>query len=129
MSNTEKLGPTEEDDSEFAKELAKMVTDAAGENKKVDRRTLWDAALPANVRKKAGEDSEDEDNRSDVTAADGAEFMKFTVLTKKGTKPQVCESDFASSISLFFPSRRRSLRYQLPLHSLLILVRRNFKTR
>ena len=70
-----------------------MVTEAPGEAKKVDRRTaqaLWDtSALPANIRKKKGDDSDDDDNISDATASDGTEFMKFTVLTKKGNKPQV----------------------------------------
>jgi regulator of nonsense transcripts 2 len=38
-SSQEILGPDEEEDAEFTKELAKLVTDTSAESPKVDRRT------------------------------------------------------------------------------------------
>ncbi|TDL26278.1 ARM repeat-containing protein [Rickenella mellea] len=92
LSTPENLGPSEEDDSEFAKELAKMVTDYGAESRKVDKRTaqaLWDSnVLPTNLRKKKAEDSDDEDEEDDGPTSEGQDIMIFTVLTKKGNKQQ-----------------------------------------
>ncbi|KAJ7703097.1 armadillo-type protein [Mycena rosella] len=58
------LGPSEEAEAEFAKELAKMVTDTSAESRKVDKKTalaLWDAAvLPPGARKKRPDEADDE---------------------------------------------------------------------
>ncbi|KAJ7783281.1 transcription factor [Mycena metata] len=58
------LGPSEEAEAEFAKELAKMVTDSSAESRKVDKKTalaLWDAAvLPPGTRKKRPDEADDE---------------------------------------------------------------------
>ncbi|RPD79643.1 hypothetical protein L226DRAFT_567720 [Lentinus tigrinus ALCF2SS1-7] len=51
-STHENLGSTEDDDAEFAKELAKLVTDTSGDARKVDKKTvlaLRDTALPPPV--------------------------------------------------------------------------------
>ncbi len=84
----ENLGPTEDDESEFAKELAKLVTDTSGDARKVDKKTalaLWDTALPPPVvRKKRNEDA-------DADGEEGAHepgVMKFTLFTKRGNKQQ-----------------------------------------
>ncbi|TRM69332.1 transcription factor [Schizophyllum amplum] len=82
----ENLGPTEEADAEFAKELAKMVMDTSAESRKVDKKTalaLWDSAvLPQGLRKKKGEEADGEGGASD------GEGMKFTVITRRGNKQQ-----------------------------------------
>lgn len=83
----ENIGPSEEEDSEFAKELAKMITDSSAESRKVDRRTamaMWDSAvLPAGARKKRPElDPTANDEESD------AGVMNFTLITKRGNKQQ-----------------------------------------
>lgn len=89
----EHMGPTDEDDSEFAKELAKMVTESSAEARKVDKRTaqaLWESAvLPTGLRKKALDGSDDDEDVSDVHDSDGQGTMKFVMLTKKGNKQQV----------------------------------------
>ncbi|CAA7259114.1 unnamed protein product [Cyclocybe aegerita] len=81
----EYLGPSEEAEAEFAKELAKMVTDTSAESRKVDKKTalaLWDSAvLPPTVRKKRI----DEDEAVDKDVG-GPGTMSFTVVTKKGNK-------------------------------------------
>ncbi|KAJ3724609.1 transcription factor [Lentinula raphanica] len=78
----ENLGPSEEAEAEFAKELAKMVTDTSAESRKVDKKTamaLWDSSvLPPNLRKKRLEDG-DEDEELD------ANMMHFTIVTNEGT--------------------------------------------
>lgn len=84
------MGPSEEADADFAKELAKMVTDSSAESRKVDRRTaqaLWESAvLPPGTRKKRV----DEDDEEIVEVADaGQGIMNFTMITKRGNKQQV----------------------------------------
>ncbi|KAG5725663.1 Nonsense-mediated mRNA decay protein 2, partial [Termitomyces sp. T112] len=81
------LGPSEEAEAEFAKELAKMVTDTSGDSRKVDKKTalaLWDSSvLPPPVRKKKIEDGDEESETSELNRPD---IMAFTVLTKRGNK-------------------------------------------
>ncbi|KAF6760250.1 transcription factor [Ephemerocybe angulata] len=74
-SAQENLGPSDEAEAEFAKELAKMVTDTSAESRKVDKKTalaLWDSAvIPAYESETANGD-------------DG--MTNFVVLTKRGNK-------------------------------------------
>lgn len=81
----EYLGPDEEAEADFAKELAKMVTDTSTESRKVDKKTalaLWDSAvIPPAIRKKRVDDSEPRD------ADDG--MTNFVVLTKRGNRQTV----------------------------------------
>lgn len=85
----ENLGPSEEAEAEFVKELAKMVTDTSTESRKVDKKTalaLWDSAvIPPNIRKKKA-DELDEDDASEINSHD---VMAFTVITKRGNKQHV----------------------------------------
>ncbi|KAF5380407.1 hypothetical protein D9615_004497 [Tricholomella constricta] len=81
------LGPSEEADAEFARELAKMVTDNSAESRKVDKRTalaLWDSAvIPPNIRKKKADEGEEDGDASELN---GRDVMAFTVITKRGNK-------------------------------------------
>lgn len=92
----ENLGPSEEAEAEFAKELAKMVTDTSAESRKVDKKTalaLWDSAvIPPNVRKKKVDEDEE-----DGPEANGHDVMSFTVITKRGNKQQVHIPNILSS--------------------------------
>lgn len=92
LSAQENLGPSEEADAEFAKELAKMVTDSSTESRKVDKKTalaLWDSAvLPPGARKKRVDDSETEGDL-DPSTVETRNMMNFTVITKRGNKQQV----------------------------------------
>ncbi|KAJ7680426.1 ARM repeat-containing protein [Mycena polygramma] len=87
-SQQENLGPSEEAEAEFAKELAKMVTDSSAESRKVDKKTalaLWDAAVLApGTRKKRPDEADDELNPQ----ADSQNVMNFTVITKRGNRQQ-----------------------------------------
>ncbi|KZP18693.1 ARM repeat-containing protein [Athelia psychrophila] len=91
LSAQENLGPSEEADAEFAKELAKMVTDSSNESRKVDKKTamaLWDSAvLPPGARKRRGGDGDGEGDL-DPNAAEAQPVMNFTLLTKRGNKQQ-----------------------------------------
>lgn len=99
-STLENLGPTEDDEADFEKELAKMVTDNT-ESRKVDKKTalaLWDQTVPPPVlRKKRGEDAEEAQSNSGA-AEQGPGVMKFTLFTKRGNKPQVCHVSFVRSL-------------------------------
>ncbi|OJT05098.1 Regulator of nonsense transcripts 2 [Trametes pubescens] len=92
-SQHEHIGPTEDDEADFAKELAKLVTDTSAESRKIDKKTalaLWDTALPPPVIRKKKHDEYDEDG--EVAAGEVAQdagVMKFTLFTKRGNKQQV----------------------------------------
>ncbi|KAJ7770128.1 ARM repeat-containing protein [Mycena maculata] len=83
------LGPSEEAEAEFAKELAKMVTDSSAESRKVDKKTalaLWDAAVLApGTRKKRPDEADDE---LSTHQGESQNVMNFTVITKRGNKQQ-----------------------------------------
>ena len=87
----ENLGPSEEDDADFAKELAKLVTESSSESRKVDKKTalaLWETSIPPpGIRKKKIEETEDEEPEG-VDTRGQAGVMNFTVFTKRGNKPQ-----------------------------------------
>ena len=90
-STLEHLGPTEEDDAEFAKELAKLVTDTSADARKVDKKTalaLLDTALPPPVVRKKRIDDADEDEGGAESVQD-PNVMNFTLFTKRGNKQQV----------------------------------------
>lgn len=86
VASQEKLGPSEEEDSEFQRELAKLLIDASAESRKVDKKTalaLWDSSvLPPATRRKRVEEPADEE---EVDPA----VMNFTLVTKRGNKQQV----------------------------------------
>ncbi|KAJ7072238.1 ARM repeat-containing protein [Mycena amicta] len=98
------LGPSEEAEAEFAKELAKMVTDSSAESRKVDKKTalaLWDAAiLPQGTRKKRVDEGDD-----DSSAAENQNIMNFTVITKRGNKQQTRQIAVPSASALAVHTR------------------------
>jgi regulator of nonsense transcripts 2 len=98
LSVQENLGPSEEADAEFAKELAKMVSDSSAEARKVDKKTalalLDSAVLPPGVRKKRMEENDEHDEAYD---ADARNTMNFTVITKRGNKQHVRSFFFVSA--------------------------------
>ncbi|GLB37513.1 putative up-frameshift suppressor 2 [Lyophyllum shimeji] len=83
----ENLGPSEEAEAEFARELAKMVTDTSSDSRKVDKRTalaLWDSAvIPPAVRKKKGDEGDEDGDTAELNKPG---VMAFTVITKRGNK-------------------------------------------
>ncbi|KAG2150468.1 ARM repeat-containing protein [Suillus clintonianus] len=88
LSTQEHLGPSEEAEAEFEKELAKIITDSSAESRKVDKKTAWwdSAVLAPNLRKKRADEG-DVDAGGDNNP-DGDAVMQFTVITKRGTKQQ-----------------------------------------
>jgi len=101
LSKKEDFGPTVEEDAEFAKELAKMLSDTS-DARKVDKRSAQSILDPsvvhsATVRKKrAGGDSEHD---GALSTGEGDGFMKFTVVSRKGNKQQV--SDWSCQQSVY----------------------------
>ncbi|KAJ7188133.1 ARM repeat-containing protein [Mycena filopes] len=102
----ENLGPSEEADAEFAKELAKMVTDSSAESRKVDKKTalaLWDAAVIApGTRKKRPDEVDDE---LSTGQGDSQNVMNFTVITKRGNKQQTRQIAVPSASALAVHTR------------------------
>lgn len=116
-SMQENLGPSEEADAEFARELAKMVTDSSLESRKVDKKTalaLWDSSvLPVRKRR------EDPDEASDI---DSSDMMKFTVLTKRGNKQQARQLAVPSESALAVHTRSAQLQDKVEQQHLKRLV-------
>lgn len=116
-SMQENLGPSEEADAEFARELAKMVTDTSSESRKVDKKTalaLWDSSvLPVRKRR------EDPDEASDI---DSPDMMKFTVLTKRGNKQQPRQLAVPSESALAVHTRSAQLQDKVEQQHLKRLV-------
>lgn len=108
--SSENVGPTDDEDADFARELAKMVTDVSSESRKVDKKTalaLWDqAVVPPGIRKKrAGaeglkDDEGEASSSSEAAQAQAKDHMKFMFITKKGNKPQARELAVPSESAL-----------------------------
>lgn len=132
LSTQENLGPSEEADAEFARELAKMATDSSNESRKVDKKTamaLWDSAvLPPGARKKRGADGEG-DGEVDSSDADAKTIMSFTLLTKRGNKQQVRTIPFFRKGFIYIFFRLASWQCQLSPPWQYTLDQRNFKIR
>ncbi|KAK0212735.1 ARM repeat-containing protein [Desarmillaria ectypa] len=117
-SMQENLGPSEEADAEFARELVKMVTDSSLESRKVDKKTalaLWDSSVLPAMRKRR----EDPDEASDI---DGPDMMKFTVLTKRGNKQQTRQLAVPSESALAVHTRSAQLQDKVEQQHLKRLV-------
>lgn len=133
-SSQENFGPSEEEESEFAKELAKMVVDTSTESRKVDRRTaqaLWEnVALPQNLKKKragAGIGAEEETgNEAEETevirGSEGNGVMNFTVITKRGNKQQARQLAIPSESALAVQTRTAQMQDKVQQQHLKRLV-------
>ncbi|KAL1854369.1 mRNA decay protein [Diaporthe australafricana] len=75
-----------EEDADFEREYAKMMTDSL-ESRKLDRRPVFDVALPVRSRPRETTMSIDQGD-GDSEAPAPAPKMAFSVLTKKGNKQQ-----------------------------------------
>lgn len=125
-SGQESFGPSEEDEAEFAKELAKMVTDTSAESRKVDKKTalaLWESTVPPPVlRKKRNDDTEDD---ADATAGAGAgehDVMNFTLFTKRGNKPQTRQIAIPAESALAVQTRTAQMQDKVEQQHLKKLV-------
>ncbi|KAF9451945.1 transcription factor [Macrolepiota fuliginosa MF-IS2] len=123
-SKQECLGPSEEADAEFAKELAKLVTDTSAESRKVDKKTalaLWDSAvLPPTIRKKKSPD--DGDGEGDVKDTDSGGIMNFTVITKRGNRQLTRQLAIPSASALAVHTRSAQLQDKVEQQQLKRLV-------
>lgn len=78
-------GPTVEEEDDFKKELAKMMFDSTQEARKVDKKAaLAIRDTPAVTALGGKRRKEDREKRKDE------HVMRFTVLSRKGHKQQVC---------------------------------------
>ncbi|KAI8994050.1 ARM repeat-containing protein [Trametes punicea] len=125
-SKQENFGPTEEDEAEFAKELAKLVTDTSAESRKIDKKTalaLWDTALPPPVaRKKKNEEYDDDGEGTTGDAAEEPGVMKFTLFTKRGNKPQMRQIAIPAESALAIQTRTAQMQDKVEQQHLKRLV-------
>ncbi|THG98656.1 hypothetical protein EW026_g3557 [Hermanssonia centrifuga] len=124
-SSQEILGPSEDDDADFAKELAKMVTDNA-ETRKVDKKTalaLWESTVPPPImRKKKGDESEEGGEAAGGSSTDDSGIMKFTLFTKRGNKPQMRQLAIPAESALAIQTRTAQLQDKVEQQHLKKLV-------
>ncbi|OAX42276.1 ARM repeat-containing protein [Rhizopogon vinicolor AM-OR11-026] len=84
LSTQEHLGPSEEAEAEFEKELAKIIIDSSAESRKVDKKAAWwDSAVIGPRKKRVDESDADTGLDNDP---EGKGVMHFTVITKRGSK-------------------------------------------
>jgi regulator of nonsense transcripts 2 len=117
-SAQEYLGPTEEAEADFMKELAKMVTDTSAESRKVDKKTalaLWDSAVipPTGRKKRVGEEG-------GGPADEGV--TNFVVLTKRGNKQMTRQIAVPSASTLAIQTRTAQLQDKVEQQQLKQLV-------
>lgn len=94
----EHLGPTEEESADFDKEFSKMLSDAAADAKKVDRKaalSAWDTGVTTT----GGVARRRRDTERD-SASNDADGMRFTVLSKKANKNPLRELVIPNSSAL-----------------------------
>lgn len=84
-----------EDDADFEREYAKMMAESL-ESRKLDRRPVFDVALP--VRSRPREASTHADQGDSGAEAAPAPKMAFSLLTKKGNKQQVSQVIMVKSV-------------------------------
>ncbi|KAH9832305.1 ARM repeat-containing protein [Rhodofomes roseus] len=124
-ASQENIGPSDEDDAEFARELAKMEIDTSADGRKVDKKTalaMWESSLPPPVlRKKRNEDVEEEDNLA-TNAADQPGTMTFTLFTKRGNKPQARQLAIPAESTLAVQTRTAQMQDKVEQQHLKRLV-------
>ncbi|KZT08499.1 transcription factor [Laetiporus sulphureus 93-53] len=122
-SAQESFGPSEEDEAEFAKEFAKMVTDTSAESRKVDKKTalaLWESTVPPPVLRKKRNENEDETEGSSAAKEPGV--MAFTLFTKRGNKPQTRQIAIPAESALAVQTRTAQLQDKVEQQQLKKLV-------
>lgn len=108
LNAQENLGPSEEELAEFEKEFNKLMSEAAADSKRVDRRaaqSVWDStALPG-----SGVGKRRKDDQSELKNEEDKNTMKFTVLSKKGFKTSNRELTVPTSSALAAYTRSAQL--------------------
>ncbi|CAL1708255.1 unnamed protein product [Somion occarium] len=121
-STQEKIGPSEDDDAEFAKELAKMVMESSSETRKVDKKTalaLWETTVPPpGMRKKRVDETDEDVDRT----GEGQRVMNFTVFTKRGSKQQTRQLAIPAESTLAVQTRTAQLQDKVEQQHLKRLV-------
>ncbi|CAG8604300.1 1921_t:CDS:10, partial [Acaulospora colombiana] len=90
-------GPTEEEAADFDKEFSKMLSDAAADSKKVDKRAVlsaWETgvAMSGGLARRKKERQDEPQAPSDM--------MRFTVLSKKANKNPTRELEIPTSSAI-----------------------------
>ncbi|KAH9929303.1 ARM repeat-containing protein, partial [Amylocystis lapponica] len=120
-STQEIIGPSDEDDADFAKELAKMVTDTSAEARKLDKKTalaLWESTVPPPVlRKKRIDENDDVDGNGSESSV-----MNFTLFTKRGNKQQARQIAIPAESTLAIQTRNAQMQDKVEQQHLKRLV-------
>ncbi|KAI6046075.1 ARM repeat-containing protein [Pisolithus marmoratus] len=122
LSAQEHIGPSQEADEEFAKELAKIITESSAESRKIDKKTAWwdNAILAPSTRKKRVEGTE-QNIDDDADHANGS-VMNFTVITRRGNKQQARNLPVPAETALAIHTRSAQLQDKVEQQHLKQLV-------
>ncbi|KAG9058049.1 hypothetical protein FS842_002010 [Serendipita sp. 407] len=101
----ENLGPSEEEAADFDKEFSKMLSDAAADAKKVDRKaamSAWDTGvtMTGGVVARRGKKDVDRDDIEANSDPNSSGVMRFAVLSKKANKNLTRELEIPTSSAL-----------------------------
>ncbi|KAI6125708.1 ARM repeat-containing protein [Pisolithus croceorrhizus] len=122
LSAQEHLGPSQEADEEFAKELAKIITESSADSRKIDKKSAWwdNAVLAPSVRKKRVEETE-QNIEGDADHPNGT-VMNFTVITRRGNKQQTRNLPVPAETALAIHTRSAQLQDKVEQQHLKQLV-------
>ncbi|KAF8843012.1 ARM repeat-containing protein [Paxillus ammoniavirescens] len=123
LSAQEHLGPSEEADADFAKELAKIITESSVESRKIDKKAAWwdSAVLAPGARKKRADDNE-ADADGEANGANGESVMNFTIITKRGNRQQTRHLPIPAESALAVHTRSAQLQDKVEQQHLKRLV-------
>lgn len=82
-------------EADFERELAKMMSDSM-DSRKSDRKAMPDIALPIRraPREMANVATSNQDPAAQPQPLSNPNMVKFSLLSKRGNRPQVCRSSF-----------------------------------
>jgi regulator of nonsense transcripts 2 len=120
----EVAGPSEVEDADFAKELAKMMSDTSSEARKVDKRTalaMWDSSSLPTAGSVAIRRKKEEDGGQEVEDTEEG-IMRFTLLSKKGHKQQARELSIPATSTIAIQTKNAQLQSKVEQQQLKKLV-------
>ncbi|KAF8310058.1 transcription factor [Cantharellus anzutake] len=126
LAVAENQGPSEEAEAEFAKELAKMLSDTSSDSRRVDKRTalaMWDSSTLSGAVGVVGRKKRtDVDDANDNSANSEPGVMKFTLISRKGNKQQTRELPIPEDSSLALHTKSAQLQDKVEHQQLKQLV-------
>ncbi|KAF8322150.1 transcription factor [Clavulina sp. PMI_390] len=111
LSESAVQGPSADEEADFAKDLAKMLSDTS-DTRKLDKRSALSNVDPSSIirRKRVADGDGDADGGHDeASPAQGPGLMSFTLISRRGNKQQARELGIPETSSLAVHTRTAQL--------------------